>query len=385
MMRVMASPAESDTIRALAVHPGIARSLHTRRVPRPTLEEITGGRGVLVDVIRVGVDGTGREIIGATYGAAPDGCDYLITGHESLGRIRAVGPNVPPDLRPGGLVVSTVRRPGRSAYDQIGLQDFTLDDDPHERGISFLHGYLCEQYVEDASFVISLPATLEHVGVLLEPMAVVEKGIAQAWEIQRRMRIWQPRRACVIGAGSIGLMAAMQLRLRGLEVVVYSRRKPPYRNSDLVEALGAHYVPSSDIRLAEAAAAHGPFDLIFEASGYAPRTFEAAEALGRNGVLVLASVTGGDQKIEIDANRINEGFVLGNKVMVGTVNAARADFEAGVTDMERAEATWPGWLEQLLTTRIDGLEDPQAVMDHLFDDDAAIKVYVEIAGGAPPS
>jgi hypothetical protein len=53
--------------------------------------------------------------------------------------------------------------------------------------------------------------------------------------------------------------------------------------------------------------------------------------------------------------------------------------------MERAEATWPGWLEQLLTTRIDGLEDPQAVMDHLFDDDAAIKVYVEIAGGAPPS
>ncbi len=56
-------------------------------------------------------------------------------------------------------------------------------------------------------------------------------------------------------------------------------------------------------------------------------------ALGKNGVLVLSSVTGGDKKIEIPADRINLEFVLGNKVMVGTVNANREYFEMGVKDM----------------------------------------------------
>jgi glucose 1-dehydrogenase len=61
--------------------------------------------------------------------------------------------------------------------------------------------------------------------------------------------------------------------------------------------------------------------------------FESMQALAKNGGLVLASVTGGDQKIEVPADRINLEFVLGNKVMVGTVNAKRERFESGVRDM----------------------------------------------------
>ena len=45
--------------------------------------------------------------------------------------------------------------------------------------------------------------------------------------------------------------------------------------------------------------------------------FDAMQALGKNGVLVLTSVTGGDRKIEVPADKINLDFVLGNKVMVG--------------------------------------------------------------------
>ena len=62
---------------------------------------------------------------------------------------------------------------------------------------------------------------LRQVGVLLEPMTVVEKGIAQAYEIQRRLRVWRPRRAAVMGAGTIGLLATLVLRLRGLEVTTF--------------------------------------------------------------------------------------------------------------------------------------------------------------------
>src|SRR3712207_2580726 len=96
----------------------------------------------------------------------------------------------------------------------------------------------------------------------------------------------------------------------------------------------------------------GPFDLIFEATGYSPITFESMQALGKNGVLVLASVTGGDRKIEVPADRINLEFVLGNKVMVGTVNANREYFEMGVRDMALAEAQYAGWLRRLLTHRV---------------------------------
>jgi threonine dehydrogenase-like Zn-dependent dehydrogenase len=368
-------------MKAIAVHPGSPNTMHLREVPRPSLQEIADGRGVLVEVLRVGVDGTDKEINLAEYGEAPPGHDYLITGHENFGRIVEVGPNVPSVLRPGGLAVATVRRPGHSIYDAIGLQDMTTDDVYYERGINLRHGYLTEYYVEDYEYVVPLPDTLEEVGVLLEPMTVAQKGVYQAYEIQRRLRIWEPRRAAVLGSGTIGLLAALSLRLRGLEVTVFSKQRAPYLNSDLVEELGAAYVSSDDMTLKDAAAAHGPFDLMFEATGFSPLAFQAAEALGKNGVLVLASVTGGNRTVEVPSDMINQGFVLGNKVMVGTVNAHRDDFVRGVDDMTKAEARYPGWLERFLTHPIDGLENYEQMLEALDHGEGAIKVYVQVAGG----
>ena len=56
--------------------------------------------------------------------------------------------------------MATVRRPGHSIYDQIGLQDMTTDDVYYERGINLRHGYLTEYYVEDAEYLVTLPETL---------------------------------------------------------------------------------------------------------------------------------------------------------------------------------------------------------------------------------
>ncbi len=370
------------TMKAIAVHPHVPNSMHVRDVPEPSIESVPDGRGVLVEVLRVGVDGTDRDILAGLYGAPPPGADFLIAGHENLGRVLAVGPNVPGRIRPGALVVTTVRRPGTSPYDQIGMQDMTTDRVYYERGINLLHGYMSERYVDDAAYMVLLPESLAETGCLLEPVTVAEKGIRQAFEIQRRLRIWRPRRACVLGAGSIGLIAALLLRLRGVDVVVYSRRPRPYLNSDLAEALGAVYLSSSATTLAQAAADQGPFDLMFEATGYSPMVFEAAANLGTDGVLVVASVTGGNTMATIPADRINQGFVLGNKVMVGTVNAALEDFEQGVADMISAEAFHPGWLARLLTTRIVGLDAYQELADHLLNDKAAIKTFVEVKSQA---
>jgi glucose 1-dehydrogenase len=369
-----------DTMRAVAVIAGKPDSLHIREVPRPRVEDVPDGRGALVEVIRVGVDGTDKEIAAAEYGMAPEGVDYLIIGHENLGRVVEVGPNAPSWLRPGSLVVATVRRPGGSIYDRIGMQDMTTDDVYYERGINLRHGYLAEYYAEDAAYLVPLPDSLEDVGVLLEPLTVAEKGIRQAFEIQRRLRVWRPARAAVLGAGTIGLLTALALRLRGLDVVVYSRREPPYLNSDLVEAIGATYASSATTSLEQLAEGHGPLDIILDASGFSPLALGAAKVLGKNGVLVLASVTGGDRTAELPTDAINQGFVLGNKVMVGTVNASRDDFVAGVEDLLRAEAFHPGWLARLITNRVDGLANWDEMLRHLLDDREAIKVVVEVAG-----
>ena len=366
-------------MKAIAVTPGKPNSIHLQEVPKPSVDQVADGRGVLVRVLRVGVDGTDKEINAAEYGAAPEGDDYLIIGHENFGVVEEVGPNVPDTIVPGTYVVASVRRPGSSIYGRIGLQDFTTDDVYYERGINLLHGYLTERYVEDASFVFPLPRTLQEVGVLLEPTTVAEKGINHAFEIQRRLKVWEPRRACILGSGTIGLLMALAARLRGLELTVFSLPQRPNRNADLVAQLGGRYVSSQDLTMGQASEEHGPFDLIMDATGFSPIIWEAAEVLGKNGVLVLSSITGGDRTAEVNSDRINQSFVLGNKVMVGTVNASPADFRSGVDDLIKAEALFPGWLAQLLTTPIHGLENYDEMIRALTEDREAIKVFVEVA------
>jgi threonine dehydrogenase-like Zn-dependent dehydrogenase len=365
-------------VKAISVFPGKPNSVHLADAPQPDLGQVPNGRGVLVKVLRVGVDGTDKEINAAEYGAAPPGFDYLIIGHEGFGQVEAVGPNVT-EVKPGDYVVATVRRPGKSIYDLIGTNDMTTDDTYYERGINLRHGYLTEHYVDDVEFIVKVPQGLKHVGVLLEPTTVVEKGIYQAYEIQRRLKVWKPRKAAVMGAGTIGLLATLVLRLRGLDVTTFGRTEKPYLNADLIEGLDARYISTRNTSILDGAKQYGPFDIIFEATGNSSVVFDSMQALGKNGVLVLSSVTGGDKMIQVPADRINLEFVLGNKVMVGTVNANREYFELGVSDMAQAEAEYPGWLGNLLTHPVKGLENYQELFSKLTTPNGAIKVFCEVS------
>ena len=356
-------------MKAIAVFPGEQDSVHLAELPKPSADDVPGGRGVLVQVLRVGVDGTDREINAGEYGAAPPGYDFLVLGHESFGRVEAVGPAVT-ELAPGDYVVAMVRRPGKSIYDLIGSQDMTTDDTYFERGISRLHGFLTEYYVDDADHIVKVPKGAAEVGVLLEPLTVVEKGIAQAFEIQRRLKVWRPRRAAVIGAGTIGLLATLVLRLRGLEVTAFAKNPKPNLNAQLVEELGAQYRVDG---------VSGSYDLVFECTGYAPVVFDAMGALAKNGALVLSSVTGGNHPVTVNADKLNLDFVLGNKVMVGTVNAGRDAFESGVRDLAHAQSAYPGWLSQLLTHPVRGLANCRELFDKLLSAKGAIKVFCEVA------
>ena len=153
----------------------------------------------------------------------------------------------------------------------------------------------------------------------------------------------------------------------------------PFLNSKLIEELGARKVSTKEKSLTDASAEYGPFDLIVEGTGYSPLVFESMDVLAKNGVLAMVSVTGGSRKLEVPADQINLGFVLGNKIAFGSVNANREYFESGVKDLSTAELQYPGWLKKLLTHPVKGLENYGEMMRILTETKGSIKVYCEVA------
>jgi threonine dehydrogenase-like Zn-dependent dehydrogenase len=352
--------------------------VHLAELPKPSVDDIPHGRGVLVKVLKVGVDATDREINEAKYGAAPPGCDFLVLGHESFGVVEAVGPNVR-HVKPGDYVAATVRRPGSSIYDQIGTSDMTSEETYYERGINLLHGFLTEHYVDDAEFIVKMPIGLKNLHVLVEPMSCATKAVVQAYEVQRRLRVWRPRIAYVMGAGQIGLLATLALKLRSLEVYTLARSEPPTLNAEIVEALGAHYVSTTREPLGRLAQRVGKADLIIDATGSSAVAFESMNVLGHNGVLVWTSITGGRQQLEVSADKVNLDWVLGNKLLLGSVNANREHFEIGIRDLALCESMYPGVIQRILTNPIQGLDNYAQMMRSLIDEKRALKVFVEVS------
>ncbi len=369
-------------MKAVAVIPKTDNSVHLVRMEKPKLADIKNGRGILVEVLSVGACGTDREINNGEYGVAPKGFDYLVLGHENFGRVVEVGANVK-ELEVGNYVVATVRRPrGSSIYDKIGEQDFTTDDKYFERGISRLHGYMAEFYVEDADFLVKIPPAIAEIAVLLEPLSIIEKGLKQASDIQERLKIWHPKTAAVLGTGNVGLLTVMALRMRGYQVHSFGKQGGSnYLNAELSEEIGATYDSTDDLPLSESIKRYGEYDLVFECTGYSPIIFDAMQTLNENGILILASVTGGERKTDqVPSDKINQMFVLGNRAMVGTVNAGREHFEMGVKDLALCEAMHPGWLGRMMTHKVAGLENYKKVFDILNDSAKykAIKTYFEV-------
>lgn len=368
-------------MKAIAVRPGKANSVHLADVPKPKLGDIPNGRGVLVKVLQVGVDATDREINDALYGEAPKGDEILVIGHECFGIVEEVGENVT-TVKPGDYVTCTVRRPGKSIFDTIGTNDMTSDEEYFERGISLLHGFLTEYFVDDEEFIVRVPKALKHLGVLMEPASVVAKGLQQAYSAQRRLKVWRPERAFVMGAGQIGLLATLFLRLQNVEVFTIARSEKPNLKQEIAEKYGANYVSCRQkSSLHDLVQQVGRPDIIFEATGSSKLAFESMELLAKNGAMIWSSVTGGDKSNSLSTDTINMEWVLGNKLLLGTVNGNRWHFERGLRELALGEMMYPGVTEQILTSRVDGLENYAEMMRLLVEDKSALKVYVHVADG----
>ncbi len=324
-------------MRCVAVTPGSARTHHVVDLPAPVPRDSQ----VLVRMLEVGLCGTDGEINDGLYGEAPRGDGLLVLGHEGLGR-----------LADGTLVVPMVRLPCPDCPNcAVESQDMCISGGFTERGIKGLHGMICEYLVEDPRFLIEIPESARGYGVLMEPMSVVAKGLRQAELIQQRLR-WAPKRALVLGAGPIGLLATLALRTQGWETVTVARKPATGAKAAIAAAAGAVYRSTADLAISELSAGEKPFDLIFEATGSAAAAFDCIGALAVNGVLCLTSVTAGDSLKNIPVDRVNRELVLGNKLIFGTVNANRVDFLQGLSILQAIDRRFPGLLGRLFSGRV---------------------------------
>ena len=121
-------------MKAIAVKPGIKDSVHLVEMPKPSIHTIANGRGVLVKVLRVGVDGTDKEIklvaetnaVSATCGSHPwmkgfgwcfDHPYFAVTDKDGKFEIK----NVPAGNRKIVIWHETGYLPGYSKRDQKTL------------------------------------------------------------------------------------------------------------------------------------------------------------------------------------------------------------------------------------------------------------------------
>ncbi|HTR97102.1 MAG TPA: alcohol dehydrogenase catalytic domain-containing protein [Candidatus Acidoferrales bacterium] len=363
-------------MKAIAVRPA-ARRIEIVEHPEPALAQPTQ---VLMRMLRVGICGTDREICAFDYGTPPTGSDYLVIGHESLAEVVEVGAAVT-GLAPGQLVVLIVRRPcGRPECVPCaaGRQDFCTTGAYRERGIKGEHGFMTERVVEDARFLVPLPASLHDVGVLVEPLTIAEKALLEARRMLGRMP-WRGDdltglHAIVLGGGPVGLLGAMALATAGCRVTLISRQGDDDVRAGLMRTIGGAYVSAATDSLTAILGRLGTIDLVYEAIGAAAPAFEALAALPPNALFVFTGVPGRRGAPDVDGGAVMRALVLGNQLVLGSVNAGRDAYEAAVADLARFMTRWPQAVRALVTGSVP-LDGAVAALSSRSD---GIKTVVEI-------
>src|SRR5262249_5842913 len=158
------------SMRALALD-YVERSLAEHEFPDACL---AGSNDILLRVLEVGVCGTDRALASFVFGRPPEGESRLIIGHEALCEVVS---SRSPRLRQGDLVVPMVRRPcpAPCRFCAGGRRDLCESGVYTERGILAAHGYFADMAAAEADDLIPVAATLRDVGILIEPLSVVEK------------------------------------------------------------------------------------------------------------------------------------------------------------------------------------------------------------------
>jgi len=339
-------------MKAVIAEPPKRNSVKLIEVPKP----IPKRREVLLKTFCVGIDGTDREINEGIYGTPPKGFDYIVLGHEAIARVQEIGDQVK-GFSEGDLVVPTVRRPCEEncLNCRIGETDMCLTGNYFEHGIYRLHGFASEYAVSDADFLVKIPPKLEDVAVLLEPLSIAEKAVSQSFKIQQRIK-WQPKKAFIVGAGPLGLLATMILRLKGLQVYAAATREEESLKAEIVRSVGGTYV---NVRETPIGTLQERFDIVIEATGRVEPALETLNLLRPNSVMCFLGVYR-EKKACQEFGKVLTNVVLGNRLMFGSVSSNKTHFEMGIKGMLEIRNQYGNVLDRLITKRLYSTDFEQA-------------------------
>ncbi|MBN1174345.1 MAG: alcohol dehydrogenase catalytic domain-containing protein [Micromonosporaceae bacterium] len=272
-----------------------------------------GAGQVQIEPAYTGICGTDLHIFhGDMDGRVAPGA---VIGHETAGRVVAVGPEVT-GWRPGDAVtVMPLRACGHCPACVAGHGHvchrlvFLGIDAP---------GALQERWTVPAGLLVRLPDELPlDVAALVEPTAVAVHDVFRAG-------VAPGDRVLVVGGGPIGLLIAVVARIVGADVRI--TEPDPYR-VELARNLGFAVVRADHddpAAMVEAWTGGAGVAVAFEASGAAAGIATAIEALAVRGRLCLVAIHATPREVNLHR------FFWRELTLVGARLYARADFERAV-------------------------------------------------------
>jgi 2-desacetyl-2-hydroxyethyl bacteriochlorophyllide A dehydrogenase len=272
---------------------------------------------ILVRVAYEGVCATDLEILEGRLGYYKSGlAKYpIVPGHEVSGTVVSLGKKVATLKEGERVVVECIQ--GCGACDHCGRDSAITCKERREVGVIGVDGGYAEFLVTRARYAHRVPSdvTLAQ-AALTEPLAVVIKAL-------RRLRAAAPsatpKRCGVIGAGTIGHLAAKVLALHGHDVTVFDRE--PARLASL----------NGVVRTEPALTALDRFEWLVEATGDQAALATVMQQSATGATVLLLGLPYGQHSFNF------ESIVAFDRAVVGSVGSGGADFEEALRTLARID------------------------------------------------
>lgn len=240
---------------------------------------------VVIDILYCGICHTDLHQARDEWGSS---IYPMVPGHEIIGRVSAIGPDVTAfkrgDIVGVGCMVDSCRHcdacaEGLEQYCAEGAT-FTYNSKDRQDGRPTFGGY-SERIVVSDKFVLRIPASLDPASAA--PLLCA--GIT-TWSPLRHWKIGKHSKVAVVGLGGLGHMGLKFARALGAEVTLFTRS--PSKEGE-ARRLGADHVVLSTDR-AQMTAVSGQFDFILDTVPHQHDLNPYLATLKRDGTLVLVGL-----------------------------------------------------------------------------------------------
>jgi 2-desacetyl-2-hydroxyethyl bacteriochlorophyllide A dehydrogenase len=316
--RVITNPSRRAEIYFKTGFPVVAiRGPHDASLEQRSIPTLKPGE-ILVRVAYEGICATDLEILEGRLGYYKSGmAKYpIVPGHESSGTVVSLGKRVAGFSEGDRVVVECIQGCGACADCQ---RDSAITcRERREVGVIGLDGGYASYVVTRSRYAHKVPANVTLAqAALAEPLAVVIKGL-------RRLGVTastgSPKRCAVIGAGTIGHLAARVLALRGHDVTVIDRE-------------AARLSLLTGVATSETLTNLERYDWLVEATGNQSALTSLLQETATGATLLLMGLPYAHENFSF------ESIVGFDKTVVGSVGSNGADFEEALVTLPLLDTT----------------------------------------------